>query len=64
MTEKSLTQGARVTTPAGEGTVVYVRLDPFNWFTVTSVSVHQDRDEGRPGYVGTIWSAKLVKVLP
>lgn len=49
-------------TPNGPGTVVYVRLLPPSYSTVTSVSVRMD-GERESSYVGTIWQAAVVKLV-
>ena len=53
-------QGDRVMTPAGAGTVVYVRNGPPDYATPVAISVRQDAHRDRPGYSGTVWPAAQV----
>lgn len=58
-----MTQGTRVLTPLGPGTVAYVRYDHWKepWTpTLSAVSVVLDAKRERPGYVGTIFPASEV----
>ena len=59
-----MTQGTRVRTPLGPGTVVYVRYDhlaPANApMAVAAASVMLDHLRQRPGYAGTVFPAAQI----
>jgi hypothetical protein len=54
------TQGQRVRTPMGLGYVAYERLGPPDYTEAAAVSVVQDSQRTRIGYVGTMWAAHKV----
>jgi len=58
-------KGARVNVDGfGLGTVVYVRHGPPSYSDVVAVSVVLDREQGRPGYFGTIFASDVVHPFP
>jgi hypothetical protein len=61
---KTYTQGERVRTPLGLGTVAYQRLAAPDYREAEAVSVVLDSERARAGYVGTILPAADVEPLP
>ncbi len=55
--------GTRVTTPAGDGFVAYVRMGGPDFGSVSSVSVVLDSKKNEHGYTGTIYLAELVTAI-
>lgn len=60
MTDATITQGTRVTTPRGPGRVAYIRLAPPDYRAVAAVSVVLDSCRLVPNYAGTIFLASDV----
>jgi hypothetical protein len=62
----TIKEGARVYVkgvgPGRVGRVVYVRFAPPDFTTPCAYSVVLDANLGRPGYVGTVYSAELVSL--
>ena len=54
----------RVTTPMGEGTVVYCRMAPPTYSEAQVYSVKLDCKAEQDGYTGTIFPAGKVSLLP
>ena len=57
-----MTQGQRVNTPVGAGTVAYVRMGGPNYSTPEAVSVRLDKID-RPGYSGSMFPIDQVTVI-
>lgn len=57
------TQGQRVRTPNGLGSVAYERLAAPAYTEAEAVSVVLDSERTRAGYVGTIFKAEAIEPL-
>jgi hypothetical protein len=57
-------QGQRVVTPHGPGAVAYVRMAAPDYARPEAYSVVLDSQRNRPGYAGSMYSAKDVHAEP
>lgn len=63
MSDNKLFAGARVQTPLGDGSVLYVRMSAPEYTRVVAVSVYLDSRRSDPFYRGTIFASEKVTCL-